>query len=731
MSTRPWSPLLIGLLSLTASSMAAESANPPDLPATPKKPITDRYFDTKVIDDYRWLENASDPAVQQWSAAQEALARRAVESLPQYAPLKKQLTALTRSASPTFSGLTVAGGKLFAYYSDPEAQQPSLVTLADSTDPASRHTVLDPNHLDRKGLTAIDWFVPSHDGRLVAVSLSKNGSEDGTLHIYETSSGQEAGEAIPRVQYPTAGGSLAWAADSKSFWYTRYPDDTAPEADRHFFLQTYFHTLGKKWQDDPLVLGTADGLPRIAEIFLDNTYAPDMVLASAQKGDGGEWQQWLLKPDGSKIKIADFADRVVSARIGPDRALYMVSLSNALNGKILKLEPGATRLAQAKTIVAASDAAIQVSANQEALVIAGPRLYVNYIDGGPNVVRSFNLDGSKAAQLPLPDISTFSNLVALDQGELLVKVGNYLKPDRYVRFIAATQRIVETKLAKQSPVNFDDAEVLRLFATSKDGTQVPVNVIRKRGTALNGKNPTLLYGYGGYGVNQQPHFGDVNVRVWLDAGGVYAEANIRGGAEYGERWHLEGNLTKKQNVFDDFAAAGQTLIDQRYTDSAHLALRGGSNGGLLMGAMITQHPRLARAVVAQVGIFDMLRVELDPNGVFNTTEFGTVKDPAQFKALFAYSPYHHVVAGTQYPAVMMMTGANDGRVNPMQSRKFTAALQAANASKRPILLRISSTSGHGIGSSLDDRIDQSATWLSFLFDQLGMELPPGPGRKPR
>src|SRR5262245_6765781 len=272
-----------------------------------------------------------------------------------------------------------------------------------------------------------------------------------------------------------------------------------------------------------------------------------------------------------------------------------------------------------------------------------------------------------------------------------------------------------------SPATFDDAEVSRVFAKSKDGTQVPVNIIRKRGTPLNAANPTLLFGYGGYGVSMTPRFIGPAMRLWLDAGGVYAIANIRGGAEFGEQWHAAGRLTAKQNVFDDFAAAAQALIDLKYTDHDHLALRGGSNGGLLMGAMITQHPALAHAVVAQVGIYDMLRVELDANGEFNTTEFGTVKDRAQFNALYAYSPYHHVVKGTQYPAILLTTGANDGRVNPMQSRKFAAALQAAG-SKQPVMLRISTTSGHGIGSALSDRIEEDSDWLSFLFDQLGMQL---------
>jgi prolyl oligopeptidase len=276
-----------------------------------------------------------------------------------------------------------------------------------------------------------------------------------------------------------------------------------------------------------------------------------------------------------------------------------------------------------------------------------------------------------------------------------------------------------------SPVSFANAEVARVFATSKDGTKIPVNVVMRKGTKLDGTNPLLLYGYGGYGISQTPGFLGPFRRIWLDAGGIYAVANIRGGSEYGERWHQQGMLTHKQNVFDDFHAAAEYLVAKHYTSHAKLALMGGSNGGLLMGAEITQHPGLARAVVSAVGIYDMVRVELDPNGSFNTTEFGTVKNAAQFKALYAYSPYHHVTAKTSYPAVLMLTGATDGRVNPMHSRKFTAALQAASASRYPILLRTSMKSGHGIGSSLSERIAEQADELSFLFGELGMSWQKG------
>jgi prolyl oligopeptidase len=280
-----------------------------------------------------------------------------------------------------------------------------------------------------------------------------------------------------------------------------------------------------------------------------------------------------------------------------------------------------------------------------------------------------------------------------------------------------------TALAGTSPADFSDMEVVREFATSKDGTEIPLNIIRKKGTAQNGNNPTLLYGYGGYSISLSPSF-SVGRRVWFDQGGIYVVANIRGGGEFGEEWHKAGNLTRKQNVFDDFAAAAEYLIGTRYTWRDRLAVEGASNGGLLMGAFLTQRPDLVRAVVSHVGIYDSLRTELEPNGAFNVTEFGTVKDPDQFKALYAYSPYHHVVNGTHYPAVLFLTGDHDGRVNPYNSRKMTARLQEANKSKYPILLRTTANAGHGMGTGLDERIAEEADVYAFLFDQLGMKYRP-------
>jgi prolyl oligopeptidase len=276
-------------------------------------------------------------------------------------------------------------------------------------------------------------------------------------------------------------------------------------------------------------------------------------------------------------------------------------------------------------------------------------------------------------------------------------------------------------------VDYSDVEVIREFATSKDGTKIPMNIMRRKGTELNGKNPTVLYGYGGYGVNETPGY-SIRNRLWFDQGGVYVNANLRGGGEFGEEWHNQGKLTKKQNVFDDFIACAEWLIKAKYTSASKLAIEGGSNGGLLMGAVVTQRPELFRAVVSSVGVYDMLRVELFPNGAFNTTEYGTVKDPAQFKALYAYSPYHHVIDGEAYPAVLFMTGDNDGRVDPANSRKMIARLQAASSSNYPLLLRTDSNVGHGIGTGLSTRVLQRADMFAFLLDQLGVEYKTAAGK---
>ena len=688
------------------------------LPDTPKKPVDTEYQGVTVEDPYQWLEADEDSQVKAWSDAENQQTRKYLDSFPDRAAIEKQLQDWYAKTSPSYFSLVSRPGILFMMKFQPPKQQPLLVTLASADDLKSEKVVLDPNVLDAKGTTAIDWFVPSLDGRYVAISLSKGGSEDGTLHFYETASGKALPDTIAHVQYPTAGGSAAWNSDGTGVYYTRFPrKGERPDADLNFYQQIYFHKLGTPDTEDSYSIGK--DFPRIAEITLQSSRDGKYILATVANGDGGDFAHYLLGPDGKWKQITQFSDQIKLARLGRDNALYLLSRANAPRGKILRLPLQAPELNNAAEIVSTGQAVIeQIVPTQEAL-------YVGDLLGGPSQIRRFDLNGKNETIIPIAPISAVQEMLATEDGALLFRDVSYTEPAAWFQCSQGRTEPVKTALRNTSPVSFADVEVRRAFATSKDGTKIPLNILFRKGTPRgDGQNPTLLYAYGGYGISMSPNF-DFTRRLWFDRGGVYVVANIRGGGEFGEEWHKAGNLTKKQNVFDDFAAAGEYLINENYTRPGKLAIQGGSNGGLLMGAMITQHPDLFRAVVSSVGIYDMLRVELAPNGAFNVTEFGTVKNPEQFKALYAYSPYHHVIDGTKYPGVLMMTGANDGRVAPYHSRKMTARLIAANKSDNPILLRTSSSAGHGIGTALSERIKQSADIYAFLFARLGMSAKRG------
>jgi len=684
-------------------------------PETPRKPVSAQYHDVTVEDPYQWLENDNDPQVKSWSDAQNQRTRQYLDKLPDRAAIEKQLTEWYAKTSPSYSSLVSRPGILFAMKFQPPKQQPLLVTLASADDLKSEKVVIDPNALDAKGTTAIDWFVPSLNGKYVAVSLSKGGSEDGTLHFYETATGKALPDIIAHVQYPTAGGSAAWNGDGSGIYYTRFPrKGERPEADLNFYQQIYFHKLGTPDTGDTYSIGK--DFPRIAEINLESSLDGKYILATVANGDGGDFAHYLLGPDGTWKQITQFSDQIKNARLGRDDALYLISRARAPRGKVLRLPLDAPELKNAVEIVPVGDAVI------EHIVPSRDALYVGDLLGGPSQIRRFDSNGKNSKIIPIPQISAVQEMLVLEDpaaAGLLFRDVSYTEPAAWFRCLNGKTEPAKTALRSTSPVSFADIEVRREFATSKDGTKIPLNIVFRKGMKRDGQNPTLLYGYGGYGISMSPNF-DFTRRVWFDRGGIYVVANIRGGGEFGEDWHKAGNLTKKQNVFDDFAAAGEYLIKEKYTRPEKLAIQGGSNGGLLMGLMITQHPDLFRAVVSSVGIYDMLRVELAPNGAFNVTEFGTVKDPDQFKALYAYSPYHHIVDGTKYPSVLMMTGANDGRVAPYHSRKMTARLDEANKSENPILLRTSSSAGHGQGTALSERVKQLADIYAFLFTQLGM-----------
>ena len=691
------------------ATILCAAADMPPIPPTPKKPVTDDYNGVKVVDDYRWLEPPADPEVRKWSDSQNAVTRAYLDHLPMRPALVERLTELSASQSGRFAALRSRAGMLFAIKSQPPKLQPFLVTLASVDDAASARVVVDPNAMDPSGSTTIDFYEPSLDGKLVAVSLSKGGSEEGSVSVFEVATGKRFADDVPRVNGATAGGSVAWNGDASGFWYTRYPRaGERPPADLNFFQQIYFHRLAVPTAQDEYALGK--NFPRIAEIQLQSSEDGKFVMARMANGDGGEFLHYMHGPEGRWTQVTRLSDRVSEAAFGPDNSLYMLSRKDAPMGQLLALSAPSFSLDKAKVVVTPGRSSI------DDFVAAGGTLYVRYMAGGPSRLLAKEA-GKPDKMVPVGEISSVGQMVRVKGNHLLFENESYVEPSAWYTYDPASGAVKRTGLFTMSPASFGDVEVIRQFAVSKDNTRVPMNILRRKGTKLDGSNPTLLYGYGGYSISLSPDF-SARRRVWLDHGGVFVIANLRGGAEFGESWHEQGMLTKKQNVFDDFIACAEYLIKAKYTSPEKLAIEGGSNGGLLMGAALTQRPELFHAVVSHVGIYDMLRVETFPNGAFNVTEFGTVKETDQFKALYAYSPYHHVKDGTDYPAVLFLTGDNDGRVDPMNSRKMTARLQAATHSGRPIFLRTSSGSGHGIGTALNERIEQDADVFAFLLDQL-------------
>jgi len=681
-------------------------------PATPKKPVTDTYNGVQVTDDYRWLENSSDSAVRKWSDSENAYARKYLDSLPQRAAILDDLKKLYSQPGPSYYALQTRPSGLFAMKNQPPKEQPMLVLLKSADEPGSERVLLDPNQIDSAGGTEIDFFVPSIDGKYVAVSLSKGGSESGDVHVYETASGREIGAPVPRVNGGTAGGSVAWNADGSGFYYTRYPrSGERPSADLFFYQQVYFHRLNTDTKQDTYAIGKE--FPRIAEVQLKSSADGRYILASMANGDGGDFAHYLHGPGGEWHQIARISDEISAASFGTDGYLYLLSHAGAPKGKILRFKLDQGRLTDAQTIVPESRTAAIAT-----FLATGNTVYVADVLGGPMQIRVFETSGKSLGTVAILPTSSVNDIVRTSGDEVLFQNVSYVDPPAWYRYDPASKRATRTALFETSPADFSGVEVVREFATSKDGTKVPINILRRKGTKLDGKNPAWLYGYGGYDISLTPDFSPAR-KLLLDRGVVLAIANLRGGGEYGEAWHHAGNLNKKQNVFDDFAACAHYLIDHKYTTAAKLAIEGGSNGGLLMGAELTQHPDLFGAVVSHVGIYDMLRVELHPNGAFNVTEFGTVKEADQFRSLYGYSPYHHVVDGTNYPPVLFLTGDNDPRVDPANSRKMTARLQAAGA--KQVYLRTSGNSGHGIGTAFSEAVSEQADVDTFLLDHWGLK----------
>jgi len=702
--------ILSGLISLPAMAL--------DYPETRRESTTDTYHGVTVKDPYQWLEDWSSEEVKTWSSLENAVARSFLDSLPNRAEIASRVESVVSADTVSyFSGQRIGDKAWFMKYQPPK-QQPFLIEIDADGNKASERVVFDPLADDESGSTSIEWFRVSPNGKLVAIALTVAGAEVADLHVFDVATGEQVDEVVPRVNGPTAGGDLSWDADSSGFYYTRYPRDGQKSAeDQNFYQQLWHRELGTPLSEDRYEIGEL--FDRIAEIRVLVHEDSGKVLATMQFGDSGKFQLYLRETNGTWHQLSSYNDQLVQAQFIDADTLLVLSRKDAPRGKFMRMDISslpATSLTLA--IAEPEDAFASDFYGDPTFIVHGERIYTTTLAGGPQELRVFDLQGQPKAS-PQMEVSGVGQIIPWDDGVLLRQY-SYLSPNTWLLFDGThTSR---HPLSSTSSVDFNDYKVVREFAESKDGTKVPVNIILAKNTRLDGNNPMLLTGYGGYGVSLRPGFRPT-LKVWLEQGGLFAEANLRGGGEYGEDWHQQGMLAKKQNVFDDFHAVMRHLVEAKYTQVSKLAIEGGSNGGLLMGAMIVQHPQDFQVTVSHVGIYDSLRSELSPNGAFNIPEFGTVQDPELFKALYAYSPYHHVKQAA-YPSILFMTGENDGRVDPMHSRKMIAALQYANTSDNPILLRTSGKTGHGAGTPLNETISQQVDRLSFLFHGLGMQYHP-------
>ncbi len=673
-------------------------------------PVVSTYHGVEVSEDYRWLEDASSPETIAWTQEQAELTREYFASIPWRQDLRTRVDGLLRADRSTYTQLAAGGDTYFVLKEQTPRQRPFLVTLTDLDDTTAERVLVDPEAIDPTGETAIDWFVPRPDGRQVAVSMSEHGTEDGTLFVFDAASGEAVGEPIPHVNL--MGGSMAWRPDGSGFWFTRCADPAG------FGQQVWYRDLDGSGEDRlDFPSGVAD--ESIAENVLSASVDGHWLMDRVQKGDGGEWQLFMRPQSrgGEWWLLADIPDNCPYAVLGKD-AVYLLSRRDAPHGRIIRLT-----LREGVTVAEAEELVPTGSLVIEDLAVTDAAIWVADMDGGPQQLRAFDLDGGPLPPPEVPPISAVSaywaRLATLGRHRIAWRCESFTEPSAWW-MVTDGEPARRTALTTTTPVDLSGYEVTREFATSWDGTRVPLNIIAARGTLRDGTAPALLTAYGGYAISLVPFFSTERI-LWLERGGVYVVANIRGGGEYGQEWHQAGRLGTKQHCFDDFIACADHLVESGITGRDQLAIEGGSNGGLLMGAVITQRPDLARACIAAVPVMDSLRSETTMNGRYNTTEFGSVEDPEIFKALLDYSPYHNVREGTAYPAVLLTAGEHDTRVDAWHAKKMTASLQAATSSGLPVLLRMEA-GGH-LSGSLDQTIEETTDLYAFLFDQIGVQAP--------
>ena len=697
------------LLLVGADSKSSSRVRDSPPVATPR-PVADYFHGTRVIDNYRWLEKANSPEVQKWVSEENDYTRVLLDPLPGRAAIQERLTELLSIGN--VSAPVLAGHHYFYTRREGLQNQPVLY-VRDSVNGADR-VLVDANSLAADGTIALDWFQPSENGKYVAYGTSPSGSEMSTLHVIESKSGTILPDTIER----TRAASIAWLHDNSGFYYTRYPKKgEVPGGQEMYNRHVYFHLLGSPVETDDAVFGQGRDPEDWPGVSISNDGR--WLLINVSEGwTKSELFLMDLKGDKAPIRLTTGKNFLYSADIY-DGKVYITSNEDAPRYRVFVTDAGNFDREAWKEIIPQSDAVLQGAA------VFGGKLVAQYEQDASSQLKIFDLDGKKLSDLALPAIGTvYSTGGKWNHDEVFYGFQSFtFAPSVYRYDLKNGSTSLWTRVDAPS-IEASAYDVQQEWFNSKDGTRVPMFVVHKKGLQKNGKNPTLLTGYGGFNVSLTPSFSRT-AYLWMEHGGVYAVANLRGGAEFGEDWHRAGMLDKKQNVFDDMIAAAQHMISEKYTDKHHLAIQGGSNGGLLMGAMITQRPDLFRAVVCQVPLLDMLHYQDFQIAKLWIPEYGTAENPEQFKWMYAYSPYHHVKAGVEYPAVLFMTGDTDTRVDPMHAKKMTALMQAearnGTSGTRPILLRIESKAGHGAGKPVTKQIEEFTDVYSFLFWQLGVK----------
>ena len=700
------------VMTLFASAAAAQvqQSQRPNYPDTKKADQVDNYFGTKVADPYRWMEDLNSPELAEWVKRENALTEHYLSEIGMRPQFKSRITELWNY--PKVSLPFREAGRLF--YARNSGLQRQSVFYSRKSLGGPPTLVIDPNTLSADGSIALAGFAPSPDGRYLAYGISEGGADWRTLLVRELDSGKQLADTVRWLK----GGGMSWTRDGRGFYYARFPE---PEAGKQ--LQNaihdekiYYHVVGTSQAQDKLIYERPDH----PDWFVYGSVSEDGRYLFVSVNRGTETQNRLYvaelgdpknpKVDAPLRPLFDKGDASYAPIGNVGATIYMRTDRDAARSKVVAFDIGAPE--SWRTVVPE-----QMNAIDEIALYKGG-VAVNYLEDVKAHVRLYGLDGKFIDDLPLPGVGSLQGFsTRADSPEIFYAFTSPLYPTTAFRYDPATKKTTPFEAPKLS---FDASqyETRALFATSKDGTRVPLFVTMKKGLALDGNNPAMLYGYGGFDISTTPSFRP-DVLAWLEQGGIWATASMRGGSEYGEAWHKEGMFERKQNVFDDFIAAAQFLVDQRYSSPAKLGIMGGSNGGLLVGAVEEQRPDLFAVALPAVGVMDMLRYHKFTGGGAWATEYGSADDSTQFEYLVKYSPVHNVKPATCYPATLVTTADHDDRVVPSHSFKFTAAMQAAQACARPVLIRVETEGSHGYRPT-DKRIAELADEWSFAAANTGM-----------